>query len=233
MSALPHDPPAALSRSLDDPLGIALSLDRLATAASFEGNFERSQSLYKESAAIYRDLGHQRGLAASLTNLGCLALYRGDYEQATALNEESIALYEQVQRDGMPQPLTNLGLAAFLQGRHGEALAYFREGIAVAREFGYTEGLIYLLEGMAAVLAATGDAEQAATLLGVAEAAAEETGVSLEPFEQQIHEQTVEALKRALSEEGYAVAQAGGRQLPTDEAVAWALGELESPAPVG
>jgi non-specific serine/threonine protein kinase len=202
-----------LFERLDDKRGIAQALDRLATAAANEGDHARSAELYERSQALSRELGDEHGLAVAATNIGCLALMDGDLERAVALSLEGLALYERVNdRDGMLQPLNNLAHAALLQGRHHEALARFREGQALALEVGYVGAILYCLEGMAAVHAATGDAEQAARLLGAAQVAAEQTGMSLEPFEQDVHERTVAATRAALGD-AYEAAVAAGREL--------------------
>ncbi|MCC6223503.1 MAG: tetratricopeptide repeat protein [Thermoleophilia bacterium] len=214
----------ALCRATGDEAGIALALDRLATVASFEGDFARSEALYRESAGIWRALDHRRGLAGSLSNLGALALMAGDYESVRRFSEEAVALYRDVQRDGMSAPLSNLGHAARLQGRQEESRRHFCRCVDLARELGYTEALIYCIEGLAAVLAESGEEEAAATLLGASSAQIEATGVSLEPFEGDIHRATVEHVKEVLGEVRFEAAWAGGRSLTADEAAAYAVG---------
>ena len=71
--------------------------------------------------------------------------------------------------------------------------------------------------------AATGHAEQAVTIVASAAAAVESTGLSLEPFEQAIHDRTIDAAKPALADEEFAAAWAGGEALTVAEAVARAL----------
>ena len=150
-----------------------------------------------------------------LSNLGYRFLIQGDDEQARTLCEEALALLRDLgERGSMPLPLVNLGLAALVQERHDEALALFREGLELSAELGFVVLLIASLDGLAAVAAATGEPERAATILGAVDAAAATTGASLEPFERALHDRTVEALV------GFGPARTAGRQLPVDEAVA-------------
>jgi hypothetical protein len=168
-----------------------------------------------------------RGLAVTTTNLGCLAMMEGDYPRARAMSEEGRELYRRMgQLDGMLQPQFNLGVIELLQGRHEPAAALFSEGIGTALELGFVEGLVYFLEGHAAVRAADGDAELAATLLGAAQVAAERTGVSLEPFERELHERSVARARAALGDARFAAALVAGRALSPEEAAA-----LAAPAP--
>src|SRR5262249_14457503 len=158
-------------------------------------------------------------------------LLQGDHEQAKLLCEEALSIFVKLgERGSMPLPLINLGLAAFLQERYGEALPYYRQGLLQSNELGNVVLQIYCLDGLGAVLAATGDVERAATIVAAAQAIVDSSGASLEPFEQQIHDRTVEATKEALGAEPFAAAWAAGRRLTIDEAVAQALA-IDEPAP--
>jgi predicted ATPase/DNA-binding SARP family transcriptional activator len=221
----------AVYRSLDDEAGIAWALNRLGAAVSNRGDFAQAIALQEESAARYRVLEDDHGLALVLSNLGYCLVVQGEYEQAQVLCEEALSIARRRHDpSGMPMPLINLGLAWFLQQRYGEAFACFRRGIELSDALGHIVPLVYFLDGLAAVLAATGNAEQAATIVGAALAAAEATGASLEPLEQEIHDRTVEATKQALGAEAFAVAWATGCRLTMDEAVARALA-IGEPAP--
>jgi tetratricopeptide (TPR) repeat protein len=168
--------------------------------------------LYERSLALCREIGDVRMLAVSTTNVGCLAMMRGDYARAEALSREGLELHERAgRRDGMQQPLFNLGLIATLQGRHDEALEIFEEGLAQAQELGFLAGTFYVMEGQAAAYAARGDSERAAERLGAADRAAERSGALLEPFEQEIHDRTVAAVRAALGEAAFDAAFAAGR----------------------
>ena len=214
----------AIYRSLDDGAGTASALTRLGAAVSSRGDAERAIALHEESAAKYRELGDDRELAVVLSNLGYRLLLQGDHEQAKLLCEEALSIArKRGDPSGMPLPLINLGLAWFMQERHDEALACFCQGLELSADLGHTVPLLYCLDGLAAVLAATGDPVQAATIIAAAETAAESTGASLEPFEQEIHEHTIEAAKQALGPREFAAAWATGRRLTIDEAVTRAL----------
>jgi predicted ATPase/DNA-binding SARP family transcriptional activator len=218
----------AIYRSLDDEAGIASALSRLGAAVSSRGDVARAIALDEESAARYRELGDERGLAVVLSNLGYRLLVQGEYEQAKLRCEEALSIArKQGDLSGMPLPLINLGLAWFLQQRYGEAFACFRQGLELSDELGHFVPLIYCLDGLAAVFAATGNPEQAATIVATVQAAAETTKASLEPFEQEIHDRTVKATRQALGAEAFAAAWAAGRQLTVDEATARALATPE------
>jgi tetratricopeptide (TPR) repeat protein len=215
-----------------DPLGTARALLALGVAAGSLGDRARSISLYEESAELYRALGQERGLAVALNNVAYELLQSGEYERARQLCAEALAILDRLgTRARMVLPLGNLGLVALLEHRPDEALDSFSRALEIARAAGYVEGSIYALEGMAAALAAGGLRERAATILGAARAAADRTGVELEPFEASIREQTQDALRDALGEAELAELAAAGGRLALEDAVAYAL--REAPAVLG
>ena len=217
-------------RALGDERGIAGALNRMGAAVSGRGDVVRAIALQEESAALYRKLGDDHKLAVVLNNLGYRLFIQGELEQGRLLCQEALSIARRLgDRTGMQLPLINLGLAAFLEDRYDDALTCYEEGFRLAQERGYVVPEIYALDGMAAVLAATGKAEEAAAIAAAVEAAAEATGVFVEPFEQQIHEQTVETARQTLSEEGFAAAWEAGRRLTIDEAAAQALA-VDKPA---
>jgi len=221
----------AVYRSLGDEPGIAAALNRLGAAVSAAGDGARAVELQQESADLYRRLGDERGLAVVLSNLGYRLVIGGEPEQARLLCEEALDIARRRgERTGLPLPLVNLGLATFLQGHNDEALACFRRGLEIAREIDHVVPQVYCLVGVAAVLAANGDAEEAATIAGAAQSAREATGVSVEPFELQIYEQSIETSRQALGEDAFAAAWAAGTALTLDDASARVLATRE-PSP--
>ena len=120
---------------------------------------------------MYHELGDERGVAIVLSNLGYRLVIQGAYEEAKFLCDEALSLFRKLdERASMPLPLINLGLAALMQDRPEEALAYFREGLQLGHELGFVVPIVYSLDGLAAALAGIGSLEQAATVLGAAEA---------------------------------------------------------------
>jgi hypothetical protein len=188
------------------------------------GNLARGASLHHESIAIFRTFEDKLGLAVTLNNLSCVYLMQHEPEHAADAAAESLALCRTLgRRYGMVLPLGNLGLAALQQSRYTDAFDYLHQGIQLAQELDYGEGLACCLVVLEAALAATGDAEKAATLIGVTDAKAETTSYVLEPLERHVRDRTVEATKQVLGKEAYDAAWSAGRQLKIDEATVQAL----------
>jgi hypothetical protein len=66
----------------------------LGLTALYEGDYERSGALARESLAIYRELGDKRGISLCHIDLGFIQLVRGNHEPAAALLEESLRVLQ-------------------------------------------------------------------------------------------------------------------------------------------
>jgi predicted ATPase/DNA-binding SARP family transcriptional activator len=215
--------------SVGDRHGMARALLAIGVAAGSLGDRARSRALYEESAEIYRALGQERGLAVALNNLAYEVLQSGEYERARTLCTEALAILERLgTRARMVLPLGNLGHVDLLEQRADDALDTFARAVDIARATGYVEGAIYALEGTAAALAALGLHQQAATILGAARAAAERTGVELEPFEARVRQEALETVHEALGEDEATELVAAGGGLPLEDALVYALRETRA-----
>jgi predicted ATPase/DNA-binding SARP family transcriptional activator len=209
-----------LFRALGDEPRTALALNLLGIALSNLGDIDGGIVCHEENAAISRRLGDTMRLASALNNLGYCRLRRGEHEQARALFEDGLTVSREIgHRTAESVVLGNLGLAALLEERPDEAVGHFRAGLEIDRELGYTEGEIYGLIGIAAVLSPP----DAALLLGAADASSRASAVELEPLESEVHAQLTERLREALGAERFAAAHAAGEALSHDDAVERAL----------
>jgi predicted ATPase/DNA-binding SARP family transcriptional activator len=211
---------------LVDGAGTARSLLSLGTVAAEQGDQERAIELSERAAQLYDESGDQRGHALAISNLGGIALERGEYAKAAALSEQAYGLFETLEdSEGMAFALVNQGFAALSQKQYERAIELLRQALRRLAELEFRDVIGYCFEGLAAVLAFTARPEEAARLLGAAEALRESLGVGLAPAEQATHDETVEAVRRALAENRFADAWRHGRELPLDDAVAYALEE--------
>jgi tetratricopeptide (TPR) repeat protein len=213
-----------LYRAIGDEPHTALALNFLGIALSNLGDIDGGIVCHEENAAISRRLGEGLRLSSALNNLGYCRLRRGQYDQARALFEDGLAVSREIgHRTGESVMLGNLGMAALLEGRPVDALAHLRSGLEIDRDLAYSEGVIYGVFGIAAALAGTDDAPEAAQLLGAADTAARAMAVELEPLELELHARVTAALQETLGRGGFADAHAAGQMLSLDDAVERAL----------
>jgi predicted ATPase/DNA-binding SARP family transcriptional activator len=216
----------AIWEELDDPAGTARSLLSMGTVAAEQGDQARGIELSERAAQLYDESGDQRGHALAISNLGGIALERGEYAKAATLSEQAYGLFETLEdSEGMAFALVNQGFAALSQKEHDRAIELLRQALRRLAELEFRDVIGYCFEGLAAVLAFTERPEEAARLLGAAEALRESLGVALAPAEQTTHDETVEAVRSSLDEDRFSAAWLRGREMPLDEAVAYALEE--------
>jgi predicted ATPase/DNA-binding SARP family transcriptional activator len=216
----------AIWEELNDAAGTARSLLSMGTVAAEQGDQERAIELSERAAELYDESGDQRGHALAISNLGGIALERGEYAKAASLSELAYGLFETLEdSEGMAFALVNQGFAALSQRQHDRAIELLRQALRRLAELEFRDVIGYCFEGLAAVLAFTERAEEAARLLGAAEAVRESLGVGLAPAEQTTHDETVEAVRGALDEERFTGAWRQGREMLLDDAIAYALEE--------
>jgi predicted ATPase/transcriptional regulator with XRE-family HTH domain len=216
----------AARRELGDKRGIADSLNNLALVVDEQGEYESALSLYEESLSIYRELGDKRGTANSLNNLALVAWERGDHGRARSLLEESVSMYKELgDRRGIANALNNLGLVAWEQGDYPGARTLYEEGLARYRDLEDRQGIADCLEGLARVAGSQSTPARAAQLWGAAEALRETIGIGIPPGDVAEYERNVSAARAMLDEAGWEAAWAAGRDMPPEQAIAYALSD--------
>jgi predicted ATPase/DNA-binding SARP family transcriptional activator len=214
----------AIWEELGDAAGTARSLLSLGTVAAEQGDQARAIELSERAAELYDESGDQRGHALAISNLGGIALERGEYAKAASLSEQAYRLFETLEdSEGMAFALVNQGFAALSQKQHERAIELLRQALRRLAELEFKDVIGYCFEGLAAVLAFTERPEEAARLLGAAEALRESLGVGLAPAEQTTHDATVDSVRGALAEDRFGGAWRQGRELPLEDAIAYAL----------
>jgi tetratricopeptide (TPR) repeat protein len=204
--------------------GIGRTLSSLGAVAVDDGALERARELHEEGIDLLREVGDADELAGALDNLADLALNTGDFARAAEVSKEAIALYRRGDSEGaLTVALFNSALAVMHEGRTEDARPLFVESLAGSRAVGDVEGTIYCLEALAALASLRGGTEQVAHVLGATEVLAREHGVTLTPFERDLHARTVARLAEGLGGEQLADAWAAGTRRDLDAAVQLAL----------
>ncbi len=216
----------AIWEELGDAAGTARSLLSMGTVAAEQGDQERAIELSERAAQLYDESGDQRGHALAISNLGGIALERGEYARAASLSEQAYGLFETLEdSEGMAFALVNQGFAALSENEHDRAIDLLRQALRRLAELEFRDVIGYCFEGLAAVLAFTERPEEAARLLGAAEALRESLGVGLAPAEQTTHDETVAAVRSALPEDRFGADWRQGREMPLEDAITYALDE--------
>ncbi len=237
----------ATKREIGDRQGIANTLGNLGNVAYAQGDYVAAQALHEESLVIEREIGNRWGIAITLNNLGNVASNRGNRVAARTLYEESLAIKREIgDRRGIAAALGNLGIEASLQGDYVAARTLYEESLAIKWEIGDRSGITEALEGFAALAAAEAPrkssladptsalddesaryAARAARLWGAAQALREAIGAPLPPNDQEEYEGDVAAARAILGEAEFAAVWEEGRALTLEQAIEYALSQVE------
>jgi DNA-binding CsgD family transcriptional regulator/tetratricopeptide (TPR) repeat protein len=239
-----HEESVARFRAVGNEHEVYEGLANLGMVALEQGDRERARDLFKQSLAGRRAVGDERGVAVALQNLGWAALQAGDPIRAITLSHDALARYRTLaDRRSIPQTLHTIGAAAADRHDVNAARAALAEGLALTRDLGDKRLLAYYLEELAAVAALLGLAEPAARFTGAVAAAREARGDLQSPAYRPRLESHLRPARAKIGAAAFADAQARGRVVPLEEAVAEAAAlvlrpdlvvrDVVKPAPAG
>jgi len=144
---------ALAARGGSEPFVQAKALLAAATLAYIQGDYERAETLCKESLALYRELEDLPGIAHSLHELGLVSSTRGDIATARSLLAESLALARAVDDEQLiAWALLHQGQVESGQGEYARARALFEESLAIHRRLQNKRLIAQTLSQLAQVL---------------------------------------------------------------------------------
>ena len=217
-----------LFRELNDRWGICETLCWLGIALISLEEYPQAVAYLEESLRLARGAGDGNEIGFALWQLGRVAMARGDYDHAMNLMTEALAIYKMLKlHGGVHFLLSDLGKAAANKGDYEQALSYYKEGLAVHLQWGSERNIAESLERLAMVALMHRHSEHAARLLGAAETLRQISGFALFPYQSVEYEFTVSLLREQLDEATCQNSWAEGRLMKMNEAVAYALKELQ------
>ena len=127
---------AAICRTLDDKVGLLLTLNDLGEAVRYAGDYATAVTCYEESLHLSRAVGDNHHNIMVIHNLGHALCSLGDYERALALFKEGLVLSGE------------LGVRAiilfYLMGV-ASVLGMQEQTLAAAQLFGAAEALLHAM----------------------------------------------------------------------------------------
>ena len=172
-------------RQAGEAAGEARALNALGHVAADAGDWNEAIRLYELAAARFREAGDAYLLAGVLGDLATVHLRAGSPVASRALAVESAQLQRTVgNRQGESLALATQGYGDLEAGDLAAAERALRKSTAIARELGYLHGLVFSLNGLAAVTARRGDADRAAELFRTARALRRHLRIEHDPDDQ-------------------------------------------------
>jgi non-specific serine/threonine protein kinase len=184
------------------------------------GDLEAAADILAEALALSRVIQPQFWITYALYWQGLVAQARGDLALARAAFDEGVA---QGLEEGFSQPIGHLGTMrgrlALAEGDADGARRWFAVALPALRQMKNHWSTIMVVEDLAQIAAARGDAEPAARLLGAAANLREEAGARELPAEREVLDRIGQSARAKLGEPGFDEAFQRGRVLGVIEAL--------------
>ena len=210
---------------------MARALNFAALVATARQDLAGARAANDEAVEVARAIGHPVWLALSLGSLGHTLARQGETARALeALNEYLAFLRTVGYERGMGWAHEGLAINLLARGDTARAQAHFREAIALAWKYGSLATVALELPMLAAALAAEGQAERAARLLGAAAALRESIGLTDANEEASGASHEAAQVRAALGDDRFSAAWDAGRAQSLELMIAEAL--EPAPAPV-
>ncbi|MGD2048875.1 MAG: tetratricopeptide repeat protein, partial [Chloroflexota bacterium] len=159
-------------------------------------------------------------LASAINNFGELARYQNDHERAEEFYLESRDLFREVKSPpDVARANHSLGWVMLSRNETDQARTHFEEALNVHEQLGVKRGVVECLAGLAAVIGAQGDAEQAARLLSFARGRFADLGAGIWPADAVDSERSLSTIKSQLEPSAFEAAWAAGRSLALSQAL--------------
>jgi predicted ATPase/transcriptional regulator with XRE-family HTH domain len=224
-----------LFAALGDSAEHAEALFVLGTVAMYAGEYRQAAVFIEDSLGRRRERGDEHTTPRHLGGLGAALLNLGDLPRARTVLEDSLVVARRFDdRWCAAMSTTLLGHVELAGGDRARARTLLAESGALFQETGNVVYLPWCLEGLAGLAAAEGQYERAAELAGAREALREIIGVALPPMHQAAYEQTLAAVRAALTPAAFDAARARWAGQAPPQIITAALGHGEpgaAPAP--
>jgi predicted ATPase/DNA-binding SARP family transcriptional activator len=218
----------AIQRSLQDRNGIAAVLNSLGVLFQYQMDYEKAFLHHEESLKYRREIGRLGDIAVSINNLAMVAHEQGEFARSDELYLEALKLMREVNdARGIAAALANRGALMNDRGDTQEAEALFRESMSILEDLGQREDIIECLEGFAGVAILLGQPRRAARLFGAAEALREVIGSQVPLYKHARLRIFSEKLADQLDPAALKTELSAGKGMSLDEAIAYALGEVD------
>jgi predicted ATPase/class 3 adenylate cyclase len=219
----------SIARELGDKSRVSAVLMDLAMASLGQGDRVTARRHLEEALPLARELGNKRQVAAALNGLAQIHRVEGDLDTAEPLYEQMLALARELgDRETISIGLLNLAMVSIGRGAGDRARAMLLDVLAMAEEIGSKPAGVSLLEVSAGLGALREQWDRAARFFGAAEAQTGQTGLHRDPADEAFLAPLIAKARKALGATAFAAAEAEGRALAYDEAMAQARSWLEN-----
>ena len=217
-----------LAQELGDKDGIGWTLYLLGRLAHSQGNDAQAIKLLEEGLQFARETMSKPEIGWILTAMGYIAIGNGEYEHARMYLEEGMEIYRKMgHQSNLAYLFELLGWVARLQEDYAKAQSLYHESLELAYHYGKEADIAECLIGVGQLLGVQDSLEKFAYLLGMAEGITPNIQSMLDSAVRLETEKFIETARSLLGNEAYTVAWESGKQMRLEEAIAFALKELQ------
>lgn len=215
----------ALYRELGDELNMAWALAFLSgSCTGSQSDIKEGMVLCEEALDLFRAQDDKPGIIRTLNLMGELSRLDGDYDRAGKAYEECLALCRQSDdRLREAYALANSGTVAQRQGYHEQAKALMKKALVLFHDLKNIYPLALTLAFFAGPVAALGDPERAAQLLGASDGLLKAMGLRQQPSDQPEIDHYEAAVREQLGVESFNAAWVKGQAMSVEQAIVFAL----------
>jgi predicted ATPase len=210
-----------------DRRGVGYTLTYLGDLQRRMGDTEGAKASLEHSLRLAREIGHAGNVANALVRLASLARGEGENEKARALLEEGLALVREKRRVEAGSASLMLGKLSLAEGHYPEARERFEKSLSLLRTHGSRLEMSHCLGGFGELAVKVGSTERGIRLIGAAIALDALFLTSLDADERARCEASLTAARMAFGVEGFEKAWSKGQTMPLDEAIEYALSDVD------
>jgi predicted ATPase len=210
---------------LGDDAGFARSLSNLAAAVRSQGRLDEARGLYRRAASMFEALGDRLSQAWAINHEGDVAREQADLDVAEALYERALSTFRALGHGwGIGTSLTDLGTVCQQRRDFPGARERYHEALERFVQLDHRRGIARLLECLAVLAGAEGQAERGLRLAATAAALRDRVGGAT-PRESRLEvERSLTAMNRQLGAAARRVWQQGAA-MPVTEALRLAMAD--------
>jgi tetratricopeptide (TPR) repeat protein len=216
-------------REINDSAGMGMAYSSLARWATIHGNFQEAEKYVALAQALRKDGTISIGSGFLNLGMGIGARTQGRFDLAMRHFEEGLRVFKQIGHKGMVAGMTSeIAHTQRALGNYTEAKKTYQHTIKVYQDYGNRPAVAHQLECFAMIAILEEEPQRAAKLFGAAEAIREATGHKPTDEEQVEEAKFMSRLRSMLSEAEFSALWAEGRALTMEQAIAFALADVES-----
>ncbi len=190
-----------VARESGDAKRISSTITNLGNIALYRRDYERARELYAEGEEVATQAGIPRPAALARENLGLVMIGLGDLDAAVRIFEETLAVAREARAThDVSNRVRLLARALIDRGEVERPRALLAESLELTRALKEPRGYADCLEVAGALAVATGDAAQAAQLLGAADAVRRSIGGLRAPNQQPWYERVEDEARERLGD---------------------------------